>query len=134
VKTVLIVDSDLRFAFWLGHALDEAGYYALSAACVKSATRLLAELGMKVDLVVIGVDQPGAAGFLAELRRTQNRLMVIALLDEPEPPPATFPRADLDEYKPLSIDEEARREWIDTVQMVLAAKASPRWRSWSTPQ
>ena len=134
MKTVLIVDADLRFAFWLGHSLDQAGYYALSAASVESAARLLTELGMKVDLVIIGVDQPGAATFLADLRRTQKRLMVIALLDEPDPPPAAALPADLAEYKSLSTDEEARRDWVGTVQIVLAAAASPRWRSSSTPQ
>jgi DNA-binding NtrC family response regulator len=123
VKTVIIIEDDLGFAFWLGHTLDRAGYNALPAVNVASASSLLAELAISVDLVVINAAVESAASFISELRLTQPACKVIALLGNPDDLPPAFDYADLAEHKPESIDETSQTDWIDTVRMVLSPRA-----------
>lgn len=124
MKTVLVVDNDLGFAFWLGHALDEAGYYALPAVSVAGASRVLTELGLAAELVVINAALPNAAIFIADLRLSQPMLKVVAVLDDPEASPPAFFQANLVEHKPITIDEGVRRDWVEMVRMILAAQIS----------
>src|SRR5450432_1014608 len=135
-RTVIIIDSDLGFAFWLGHALDRAGQDSLPAASVAGAKSLLAELGVVVDLVVINAGALDAASFVADLRTTQPRCKVIALVDDPDNPPTDFPLADLVEHKPMPIDESSRAGWIDTVRIfpskAATMKASIPTSGWSS--
>jgi len=131
VKTVLIIDTDLRFAFWLGRGLDQAGYLALPASNVTSAKRLVAEMSATVDLVVISAAMPDSDSFLADLSRARSGLTVIAVLDEPGPNRIVLPKADLLEYKPVDLSEDAKREWVGVVELALAAKGldvDPRLR------
>jgi DNA-binding NtrC family response regulator len=131
VKTVLIIDTDLRFAFWLGRGLDQAGYLALPASNVTSAKRLVAEMSATVDLVVISAAMPDSDSFLADLGRARNGLVVIAVLDEPGPNRIVLPKADLLEYKPVDLSEDAKREWVGVVELALAARGldvDPRLR------
>jgi hypothetical protein len=126
VKTVLIVDNDLGFAFWLGHALDQAGFYALPAVSASGASKLLAELGMSPDLVVINAALPDAASFVADLRLGRTGLKVITVVDDPEEPPPVFLQANLVEHKPPVTDESAREDWVETIRMILAAPVRMR--------
>src|SRR5579862_1947430 len=60
LKTVLILDDDLRFGFWLGHLLDAATVYsALPARSVPDATLLVRQLNLKVDVLVINLALTG---------------------------------------------------------------------------
>ena len=124
-KTVIIVDHDLGFAFWLGHALDQAGYNALPAINVVSAVNLLTELGGAVDLVVINAGVAEADSFIVNLRRVQPHSKVIAVVDDPDSLPVGVPSADLAEHKPIVVDETARADWVATVRMVLSPRAVP---------
>ena len=123
MKTILVIDNDLGFAFWLGHALDQAGFEALPARSVPDAVKLLQELNVAVDLVMINASLPGAASFLTELRLAQTPFKVIALYDSPQ---TTTPvlEADATCWKTESVDELARLEWIQTVRAVLTAKVA----------
>ena len=126
VKTVLIVDSDLGFAFWLGHALDQAGFYALPAVSASGASKLLTELGMSADVVVINAAVPDAASFIADMRLGQPALKVITVVDDPDERPPVFLQANLVEQKPRVTDETAREDWVEIIRMILAANARLR--------
>jgi hypothetical protein len=123
VKTVIVVDSDLGFVFWLGHALDQAGHYALPAASAAGASRVLSELGLTADLVVINAALPNASSFVADLRLAQPALKVVAIVDDPEATPPAFLQANLVERKPVSMDDATRRDWVDTVGLILSRSA-----------
>jgi hypothetical protein len=121
VRRLLVIDHDLLFAFWLGRALDQAGYDSFPAASVENARRLLAELKIVVDLVIISAYIPDANSFLTELRQAQCGLAVVAVLDKPAGGSFIFPNADLVEYKPVDLDDDARKDWVETVGTVLMA-------------
>ena len=122
-KTVVIVENDLGFAFWLGHTLDGAGYNALPAVSVAAANSLVAELGIVVDLVVINADVADSASFISNLRAVRPACRVIALMDDPDDPPPFFPYVDLVEYRPAFVDGRVQSDWLDTVRLVLSPGA-----------
>lgn len=75
---ILIIDSDLSFAFWLGHALDNSGYVSLPAKDTRSAAELAEAHGLTIDLVVIDPLQRGAASFVSRLQRSFAGLKAVA--------------------------------------------------------
>lgn len=114
VATVLIIDDDVGFAFWLGQALDEAGYKALPAKGVSDAVDLLSEYKLEVDLLIINPALPGAVDLIPDLRRSQARLKVIASIEGAE---QTFkvPGVDRSLLKPVGVDETVRLNWLVTI-------------------
>ena len=122
-KTVIIVENDLGFAFWLGHTLDGAGYNALPAVSVAAANSLVAELGIVVDLVVINAGVADSASFISNLRTVRPACRVIVLMDDPDDPPPLFPYVDLVEYRPAFVDGRVQSDWLDTVRLVLSPGA-----------
>ena len=80
IVTVLVVDRDLGFLFWLGCVLSEAGHDALPARNVKAASLLLRSLNSAVELLVVDSGLPGAQRFAAQLRRLNPEIKVIDAL------------------------------------------------------
>ena len=72
VKTVLLVDDNLGFAFWLGQALDRAGYETWPARSVPAAESLLEEVPLAVDLLVINASLPRAPAFATRFGPQQD--------------------------------------------------------------
>src|SRR5215472_5695366 len=83
VTNVLIVDTDLGLVFWLGQALDAAGYETYPAKGVTEAVSLLAELKLRIDVLIVRHDLEGAETFASELRWSQGgHLKTVALLED----------------------------------------------------
>ena len=119
VKTaVLLIDSDLGFVFWLGRALDNAGYEAFPAKSISDALRLMAELHLSMSLVIVNHALPGAAEFIADLRNTQKLVKVMALIEDTDSAVA-LPDVDCEVVRPYGVDEEAKAEFVRTVRRVL---------------
>ena len=126
VKTVLLVDDDLGFAFWLGQALDRAGYETWPAHSVPAAESLLAAVRLAVDLLVINASLPRAPAFATHLGRRKAGFKVIAVYERPDDVVRPFPEANVVHQKPQTIDTAARLEWVQLVTGVLAAKNGGR--------
>jgi hypothetical protein len=124
VKTVLIVDDDLGFAFWLGQTLDRAGFETWPARSVTAAKALLAEVKLAVDLLVIPASLPRALSFASQLGRAKSDFKIIAVYPELSDAGDTvgqFPKANAIHRKPQTIDTAAKLEWVQLVKGVLAA-------------
>jgi hypothetical protein len=116
VKTVLIVADDLGFAFWLGQALDRAGCEAWPARSVDAAESLVAELKLKVDVLVIAASLCRAPAFAAGLSRAAGDFKVIAVQDDERTDPIKpFPGASAVHRKPQTIDTAATVKWVELV-------------------
>ena len=96
MQTVMIVNSDLGFVFWLGALLDNAGYRAIPARRVRDAVLLLERFSLEPDLLIVDPSLPGADLLVEHYRRANVR--VIAL------PREIAPR-----------DERSSLEWLDLV-------------------
>jgi len=118
MKTVLVVDSDVGFVFWLGQALDQNRYGVLPAANVPNARTLLDEFGNAVDLVVVNPALRDTADFVGTLRGRNPRLKVV-LVTVPTAEPAPIPSFDLQCQKPTVIDDSALQDLIAKIRKVL---------------
>jgi len=121
-KTVLIVDEDLGFVFWLGRLLNETGYQAWPARSGDEAAALLNEIGVAVDLLVINPNTAGAAAFVEDQRRFAD-FKTIAI-HPPDVPlqvedDAPFAGIDADLAKPGRPNDLAAFEWMGVIDSLL---------------
>jgi hypothetical protein len=123
VITVLIVDEDLGFAFWLGQALDRAGFETWPARSVAAAEALLAEVKLLVDLLVIPASLPWAPFLVTHLGGARTDFRVIAVSDEARDTVEQFPRVSAVHQKPQTMDTDAQLEWIQLVKGVMENNA-----------
>jgi len=116
VQVILIVDSDLGFVFWLGHAIDEGGWEALPAKSVTDALSLIGQLQTAVDLLIVNPSLEGIAGLVEKLLELNPNLKVIALLASGEKPVAGV---DACVRKPDRVDESSKLKWQQTIGQLL---------------
>lgn len=84
MATILILDKDLGFSFWLGLALNTPNCRAFPAKSVRDATALIAHYRLKIDFLIVNPAVPGSAEFTRALRRDQKHLRVATLAPETE--------------------------------------------------
>ena len=119
MKTALIVDGDLSFGFWLARGLDHAGYQAYPAKSVADATALLGELRIEVDLMIVNAALAEPAEWIESLRRSNERLRVVALIGDQPRLAGIGARVDLCCRKPERHDDAKLSEWIEHVEQLL---------------
>ena len=82
MATILILDNDLGFSFWLGLALNAPHCRALPAKSVVEAAALIAQYQFRIDFLIMSPAVPGAAEFTRALKRDQKHLRVATLVLE----------------------------------------------------
>lgn len=82
VATILILDDDLGFSFWLGQSLNAPHCRALPAKSVAEAAALIGQFKLKIDFLIMNPAVPGASDFTRALRREQKHLRVATLSPE----------------------------------------------------
>lgn len=118
MKTILILDNDLGFLFWLGDLLHGAGLQPVPALSVSQATELLGEFNLAIDLLVANLAVSGAGDLARNLRHESHARIVAALPPGAEPEQLPLD-VDIALRKPAEFDEHARSEWLDTIRRVL---------------
>ena len=58
-QTVLIIDEDSAFVFWLAKLLSDAGYYSLPGLNCQQALSHIRELNATIDAVIVDPNLPG---------------------------------------------------------------------------
>jgi len=119
-RAILLIDTDLGFLFWLGQALDRAGYEAFPAKGIPDAIALLADLHLTVGSVILNCSLPGAENFIAALRQSQNHLKVISLVEHEQ---SLISGIDAVLCKPSEINEHSKAELVKMVQRVVTFKS-----------
>ena len=120
MKTVLIVDPDLGFVFWLGQVLGNTRWQAVPAKDFQTAMALLRELHLeKIDLLILNPSVQGAADFVQALRISQPNLKVAVALSENEQNPARIENADSVIRKPRLADRAAGALWLRIIESLL---------------
>ena len=115
-RTVLILDSELSFAFWLGQALDQSGYNAFPAKSCEDATELLNQLNVRIDLLVVSYGLAGARDFASALHDSQSQLKVLVAMGDGEEVSDIFSAADAARKKPCPAVNESKIEWLRTIE------------------
>ena len=118
MKTVLIVDTDLGFVFWLGHILDGAAYSALPAKSVPDAALLVTQFRLTVDVLAINPALTGSLDFIAALCRAPKDVSVIGVFNNPQQI-VHIPGLNAAHPKPTVFDEMAKAEWLEYIECAL---------------
>ncbi len=113
--TVLLVDTDLGFTFWLGRALDNAGFEALPAKSIWDGMALIDEYQLSVDVLVLNPELPGADRLVTFLRHSRD-VKVIATNSNVA---SGFPEVDAVLPRPRDFDDERKAEWLRLIQTLL---------------
>ena len=124
---VLIVESDLGFVFWLGQALDKAGYASMPAKNVSDAFSVISDFDLTVGLLIVNPRLPGAAVLADLVHRSAPGAWVIGLTDNPTTL-AAFPWVDSYQSKPKTRTEIAKLEWLQIIQAHEMVKTLVPWR------
>ena len=118
MHTVLIVDDDLNFVFWLGNALDQTSYEALPAKNIPDAIELLNQVTFAIDLVIVNTALQGFADFVHCVSGIPAR--VIAVAEPLRAPQIPISGADVIILKPLAADERWKSELLDLIRSMFA--------------
>ena len=82
MATILILDNDLGFCFWLGQAMTASQCKAFPATTIAEAFTLIAQFKLKVDFLILNPAVPGAMDFMQALRREQRQLRVAVMASD----------------------------------------------------
>jgi len=126
LRTILLVDDDLAFAFWLGQALDRAGFETLPARSVPAAESLVVDRSLSVHLLVISASLPRSTAFANQLGFIVPDLKVIAVYQDPEDVVVPFLGVNAILQKPHTLDTLTQMEWVQVVIDVLSARLAAR--------
>ncbi len=117
-RAILLIDTDLGFLFWLGSALDHAGFQAFPARCVPDAINLLAELRLTVGALIVNLSLPNAEEFVARMRQSSKHLKIISLVEHEEFVPPTG--IDGVCAKPAEVNDRSRAALVQTIHRILS--------------
>ena len=123
-RTVIVIDDDLGFVFWLGHLLDEFGFAAFPARTIRDAEELRHELRLEPDLIIVNAALPGTAEFISQLRLEGGRFKVVAVAQHIDQPVAPEIGAVAVRAKPSGRDEAAKLQWLRLVQGLLSTETN----------
>ena len=112
MATILILDNDLGFMFWLGQALTVTGLTPMPAPSVPEARKLLGRFPKAVDVLIVNMEVWEAPEYTRSLRSLQGKLRVIATVRQ---------GAEV-------LDELTTVEWRRAVRQLLPGKSGPRSR------
>ena len=116
MTTVLIVDGDLGFVFWLGQALDSAGYLALPANDTRSALKLIQEHKIRVDILVIDPLLPNAFSLIATLRQAIATLITVGAISPEWGVRPSEPEFNAVIRKPEKLTAAALLSWLALIR------------------
>jgi CheY-like chemotaxis protein len=122
--TLLIVDDDLGFRFWLAKSLEPFGHSVIPADTVSQARHLLRQVKLSLDQLIINPSVKGAAEFAASLRRRHSQLKIVALITQEEKelpfadlhPDARRAKPDQNALETPAAESAAGLEWAKFVQ------------------
>jgi hypothetical protein len=116
--TVLIIDDDLGFVFWLGEIFTEAGCRALPALSCGEAVVLTKRLGVEPDLIILNASFAGASKLLQKYLQTNPHLKIVTF-----GPPSKALGASIHVHatleRPSPNDPIMRAEWLEKLRKLL---------------
>lgn len=116
--TVLIVDDDLGFVWWLGETFTEIGYRAIPALNPSQASEFLTKLREEINLLVVNGSIAGVGRLVKSLAGSQPDLKVILIQDgRTSKTPSFGYKASL--TRPSSWEAVSREDWLRKLRSLL---------------
>ena len=117
-QTVIIVDDDLGFVWWLGEIFNDAGCRALPALACGDAVVLAKRLGVEPDLIILNPSLRGASKMLKNYVQTNPHLKIVTIGPPLKRLGASIqPHAILE--RPSPSDLFLRRDWLEKLRKLV---------------
>lgn len=123
MATVLILDDDLGFVFWVAQSLAGAGFESIPAQNVAEAKRLVKQLRLRVDVVIISPSLAGGFDYVRELRAKNANMGVVAAVERAADLMIVRREVDAVRSKPDVLGDASMPEWRRTVRRVYSRRA-----------
>lgn len=123
--TALIVDDDVGFILWLGEMFTASGYQAYPALQCREALTLTRKLALRVDVLVVNPDLPGATRAMRSLTSAQPALRVVLIRDPAKSGPlphSIHPALE----RPSAWEPISRPQWIMKIRKALMSAATAK--------
>lgn len=91
----------------------------MPAKSVPDAAKLVVQLNLAVDVLVINLAVSGSVDYIAASQRSNSDLRVVGVLND-SVEVANVPRVHAIHFKGTVLDEQAKAAWLQCVQGVLA--------------
>jgi DNA-binding NtrC family response regulator len=118
LPTVLIIDLDVGFVFWLGEIFTEAGSNAVPALNCGQALSLVTELELQVDVIVLDAALEGVSEMIQALRKENQALKIAVVRSRASNAPSAI-NADWTLQRPAPWEPLARQDWLRRAQAIL---------------
>ena len=115
--TILIVDEDVGFLWWLGELFNELGYRSFPALSCAQAISLVSTSFKSIDLLIIDPLLAGASQLIQVLSETRAVKVVLILGPEPYEIPGIQAAASVE--RPFGHAPVSRAEWRQKLQRLL---------------
>jgi ActR/RegA family two-component response regulator len=117
-QTVLIVDDDIGFVWWLGDILNEAGCKALPALTSEEAIDITKRLGLQPDLIIFNPTLAEAGRVLQIFLQAKPDLKIVTIGSGfSELTTSTHVRGVLE--RPAASEPILRADWLQKVRRLL---------------
>ena len=117
--TLLIVDNDVGFLWWLGELFTEAGYQAVPALNCSQAVAAVKKFDVEVDLLVVNPALTGVGRLLAALERPGHDLRIVLIREGPIGLKYPGFRYDATLTRPSSGEPISRTDWLRKLRTLL---------------
>ena len=119
--TVLILDNDLGFVWWLGEIFSELGYDAVPALSCPQALSMIKELDLSVDLVILNPELPGISPIIRAMQHAHPAARIVMIGESTPRAIEGLPIHGTLE-RPSGWEPTSRQEWL--IKAKLLAKIS----------
>jgi len=119
--TVLIVDRDVGFLFWLGEVFTKAGCRAIPALDCGQAVSLIRKLSVQLAAVIVNPELIEVAWMIKTLRRSNGQFKVVTISDD-DPDVGSTIQTHVTLKRPRLGELVSSEDWLNRAQEVLRVR------------
>jgi hypothetical protein len=117
--TLLVVDNDVGFVWWLGEIFTEAGYRAVPALNCSQALSVVKKFHLKIDLLVVNPALTGVLRLVTSLEVLGRDLKIILIREGPIGLKYPGFRYDATLTRPSGWEPVSRTDWLRKLRTLL---------------
>lgn len=116
--TVLIVDDDVAFVWWLGEMFTEAGYQVIPALNGNQALSLVGNLQVEINVLIVNTALSGVGQLVKSLAESAGDLKIVLIHDNRNSKTPNF-RYDASLTRPVGREPVSREDWLRKLRTLL---------------
>ena len=117
--TLLIVDNDIGFLWWLGEIFTEANYHAVPALNCSQALAAVKKFHLNIDLLIVNPGLSGIVRLVASLENADPDLRIVLIREGPIGLKYPGFRYDATLTRPRGWEPVSRADWLRKLRNLL---------------